>query len=338
VHGRPVGVIAHSNSLGTRYIESHPDIPAVTIGACPGRPDVPWVAPDYTGRGVLAAEHFHERLLKHVGFAGTAGSPLNDEMLDGLRRRAGELGIEIHEFAHSIHSATVLEAPEHPIFLQWLRDLPKPAGLLLAFGDVTQGLAVLCAGIGISIPGELAVLSGCHSHGNCEMCTPEMSFVEDNVWQIGYESARLLERVLRGRSVPSGGVRVPPVRVHAAASTDILVAGDDRLGRALRYVRENAFEKVTVEDVAGHARLSRRRLEQMFHAMLGVSVHEEISRVRIARAKALLGSSNLPLADVAVRCGLEWSTSLGKLFRKHVGVTPGEYRKRLRRRIRGQEA
>jgi transcriptional regulator GlxA family with amidase domain len=76
----------------------------------------------------------------------------------------------------------------------------------------------------------------------------------------------------------------------------------------------------------------------MFHAMLGVSVHEEISRVRIARAKALLGSSNLPLADVAVRCGLEWSTSLGKLFRKHVGVTPGEYRKRLRRRIRGQEA
>jgi AraC-like DNA-binding protein len=42
----------------------------------------------------------------------------------------------------------------------------------------------------------------------------------------------------------------------------------------------------------------------------------------------------MPLAQIALECRLEWSSSLCKIFSREVGMSPGQYRKQTRRQLR----
>jgi len=79
-----------------------------------------------------------------------------------------------------------------------------------------------------------------------------------------------------------------------------------------------------------------KRLQRTF----GMSFSEYAGRRRVDRAKDLLCRTRLPIAQVALRVGISDASNLGKLFRKHEGISPGEYRKRYalrssKRRSRG---
>ena len=67
-----------------------------------------------------------------------------------------------------------------------------------------------------------------------------------------------------------------------------------------------------------------KRLQRTF----GMSFSEYAGRRRVDRAKDLLCRTQLPIAQVALRVGISDGSNLGKLFRKHEGMSPGEYRKR----------
>jgi LacI family transcriptional regulator len=51
-------------------------------------------------------------------------------------------------------------------------------------------------------------------------------------------------------------------------------------------------------------------------------------RTKLARAKQLLGESDYPLDAVAAKSGLSHAAYLNVLFKREVGQTPGEYRRR----------
>jgi LacI family transcriptional regulator len=105
---------------------------------------------------------------------------------------------------------------------------------------------------------------------------------------------------------------------------------DSRLAAAIRFVRARALGRLTVPEVVDHAGMSRRSLELGFRKTLGHSVIREITRLRIAHARQRLAATDMPLADIAAECGIEWGTSLSALFRKETGMTPGQYRRRQR--------
>lgn len=67
-----------------------------------------------------------------------------------------------------------------------------------------------------------------------------------------------------------------------------------------------------------------KRLQRTF----GMSFSEYAGRRRVDRAKDLLCRTGLPISQVALRVGISDTSNLGKLFRKHEGMSPGEYRKR----------
>jgi LacI family transcriptional regulator len=146
--------------------------------------------------------------------------------------------------------------------------------------------------------------------------------------------ARLLDLRMRGRKPESPVVRVAPLRIHEAASTSILAIEDSRLCKAILYLREHACGPISVREVVAESGLSRRALELQMQKVLGCTVHQEITRVRIARAKQLLRSSDLPLAEIALACGLEWASSLCTLFAREVGMPPGRYRAQMRQELR----
>lgn len=75
----------------------------------------------------------------------------------------------------------------------------------------------------------------------------------------------------------------------------------------------------------GHEHVCR-----MTRRNMGVSPSAFINRVRLEHAAMLLGSSDLPVAEIAHDCGIENISHFFKLFRQTYGNTPGQYRRHLR--------
>jgi LacI family transcriptional regulator len=123
---------------------------------------------------------------------------------------------------------------------------------------------------------------------------------------------------------------VQPLAVIARQSTDIVAIEDPVIASAMRFIREHACEGIRVEDVAAHAKISRRSLERTFIGCLRTSPHAQIARIQLERIKQLLAESDLPVEAVSRKAGFEYAAYMGVFFKKATGQTPGEFRQAAR--------
>lgn len=334
--GPTAGILCGAGQLHERKTRfpAYGSLPIVTFGR--SKEPVPYAEPDYRSAGTMAARHFLHLGLRTLAFIGLQ-EHMSEDMRAGFVATAEQAGATIYLNEDNIFSALSKGSPEEERFHRWLQDLPKPCGLLCPLSHPTSFIALLCERDGIEIPEEIALLSGNHEPLVCMLARPPISMMVQNYWQMGYEAARLMDRILSGEQIPSDtGVLVPTVSIDQQASTNILALGNPRLEKAVRYIREHACKGITAADVVQTVSTSRRTLEMQIKNTLGRSIHEEITRVRLDHAKELLASSNLSMSEIALRCGIEWASSFCTLFAKHVGQTPGAYRKTLRARMRGE--
>jgi LacI family transcriptional regulator len=122
---------------------------------------------------------------------------------------------------------------------------------------------------------------------------------------------------------------VPPAKRGAPASDDGTI-----LGRAVRFIHENATRGIRVRDVAAHIRASRRWLDGQFVEQLGRTPHEEIMRVQFARVEQLLAQSDLSLEEIAGQCGFRHAEYMSVAFKRRYGVSPSQWRGRRVSRAR----
>jgi AraC family transcriptional regulator len=102
-----------------------------------------------------------------------------------------------------------------------------------------------------------------------------------------------------------------------------------RLRRVRELVDDRLGSPLTVEDMAEAAGLSRAHFTRCFHASTGCTPYGYVRERRVARARELLQSSRLSIAEVAVMTGFHSQSHLGRVFRGATGMTPGEYRRRM---------
>lgn len=86
----------------------------------------------------------------------------------------------------------------------------------------------------------------------------------------------------------------------------------------------------TIGDLASHARLSGRQLQRRFADEVGISPGGYVERVRVEAARRALAECADPVDLIARRCGFGTSETLRRVFRKHLGVSPSDYRSRFR--------
>jgi AraC family transcriptional regulator len=91
-------------------------------------------------------------------------------------------------------------------------------------------------------------------------------------------------------------------------------------------VESRLSEPLRVRDLAGVARLSEFHFLRAFKRSMGISPHQYITERRIHRARALLSTTDVPVAEIAWRVGLVNTSHFNAQFRKHTGVTPGAWR------------
>ena len=83
---------------------------------------------------------------------------------------------------------------------------------------------------------------------------------------------------------------------------------------------------MSVEELAKTEFLSPSRYRTIFKQTLGVSPIEYISKERIRLACHLIEHGDLSLSQIAEACGYSDRLYFQRVFKKYIGITPGEYK------------
>ena len=102
-----------------------------------------------------------------------------------------------------------------------------------------------------------------------------------------------------------------------------------KIKRVLGFIDANLEAKITVDQLAEFARVSRSHLCYLFKAETGEAPLRYIKRARIERARELLEQTNLSIKEIRSRVGLVDRSHFTRGFKEAFGVTPSEYRNRL---------
>lgn len=103
----------------------------------------------------------------------------------------------------------------------------------------------------------------------------------------------------------------------------------ERLRPLFDYVEKHYDSPIQVEDAARLCAMSNSHFMYFFKRTTGQSFLSYVNHFRIAKAQALLTSTDKPLATITQEVAFCNQSYFGMVFRKLVGVTPLTYRRRL---------
>jgi transcriptional regulator GlxA family with amidase domain len=115
-----------------------------------------------------------------------------------------------------------------------------------------------------------------------------------------------------------------PQRLEIATRYGI---GDAKLLAALGQMEGAIENPVGREELARTAGVSVRQLERLFRSKLGFSIKEHYLRLRLDRARALLGETSLSVTEVSLACGFVSASHFAEAFRKRYGTSPTAWRR-----------
>jgi len=100
--------------------------------------------------------------------------------------------------------------------------------------------------------------------------------------------------------------------------------------RAIRYMSEHCSEKITLDDLCNVTHMSRRFLTKSFREVTGKTAFEILLSIRINHGLASLLYSDLTLSEIAKNVGLTTKNRFANEFTKCFGLSPMEYKRRMR--------
>lgn len=96
------------------------------------------------------------------------------------------------------------------------------------------------------------------------------------------------------------------------------------------YIKEHCTEALSNAAVANHFGYHPYHLNRLLKSVRGKTVHEYLLLCRINNAKDLLAKSDMAISDICLVSGFRDAAGFSREFKKQVGMTPGEYRKKSR--------
>ncbi len=105
---------------------------------------------------------------------------------------------------------------------------------------------------------------------------------------------------------------------------------DAAVRRCERWLAEHFADPCAVAGAVAAAGLAERSLKRRFKAATGSTLIARVQNLRVEEAKRLLETSALPFEEIAAAVGYENPAFFRALFRRSVGLTPGEYRRMFR--------
>ena len=284
--------------------------------------------------GQKAADYFLSLKFPHYAFVGQVNNARwSEERQAAFSKRLRQNGFSCEVYSLSCASARKDFGVEQRALCHWLKRLPKPVAVFAA-NDV-RGRQVLdsCMKADIAVPQEMAVLGVDNDELLCETTRPQMSSIQMNTEQAGFEAARALDGMMRSKR-PDQLKRIMITygfsHLVARPSTATVLVSDPLVARTLEFIRINAGISLKVADLVKQLHVSRRSLETRFKSVMGRTVYAEIMRVRLERVQTLLRETPMAIDAIADTCGFNDASHLGKMFRQHFNMTLSSYRRQIR--------
>lgn len=99
--------------------------------------------------------------------------------------------------------------------------------------------------------------------------------------------------------------------------------------RAIEFMNNNYADKISINDLAVTANMSRSTFLRRFTAMCKISPNEYLTEIRVKKSCELLKNANLNITEIAQACGFFDCSHYIRVFGKLCGTTPLAYRKSL---------
>lgn len=99
---------------------------------------------------------------------------------------------------------------------------------------------------------------------------------------------------------------------------------------AMDEIKQNYASHITTEYLAEKYDVSASHLRRLFHEATGGSVTDYVHRMRISSSLYLLRDSEMSILDIALMVGFDDQNYFTRIFKRQLGITPGEYRRRNR--------
>jgi LacI family transcriptional regulator len=302
------------------------DLPTVNVSASGLAPEFPAVISDSAAITQQAATHLLERGLRNFAYCGDAQFAWSQRHGDNLVTALRERGYPCQIFPSKTADAADWRK-EQAKLVRWLKALPKPVGVMTCYDIRGQQVLDACRASGLRVPEDVAVIGQHNDNLLCELCDPPLSSVIPNARRVGFEAAALLDQLMRGQLVISQQIEIPPIGIVTRQSTDVVAVEDERLGQAMRFIREHAHEVISVEDIANAAAISRTLLERKFREAFGRSPWDQVMQLRLRNAEQLLAQTRLSIAEIAERTGFGTPEYFSAAFRKMTGTSPRSARR-----------
>ena len=107
-----------------------------------------------------------------------------------------------------------------------------------------------------------------------------------------------------------------------------LSATEQKIYSVASYIHSHYTEDLTLESLSRQSYLSGCYLSRQFKEVTGFTLTDYIQMTRIRNVQSLLLNSRIPITEAASRCGFASFSQFNRVFQKHIGMSPSEFRRR----------
>lgn len=144
---------------------------------------------------------------------------------------------------------------------------------------------------------------------------------EKNEWSplevkaLAYQLMAYLVKNYKGESIPE------PQETAKVGKTG-------QVNQVLDYVANHCQERITTASLARICHLNENYLCALFKSKMGTTIGEYIKHFRVEKAAVLLKNTNFSITEIASQVGIDDPGYFARVFKKHMGITPREFRKK----------
>lgn len=101
---------------------------------------------------------------------------------------------------------------------------------------------------------------------------------------------------------------------------------DQLVASVVQYCRENLMTKINLSMILKEFSVNKNQLNVAFDNEVGMTCMEYVEKMRINYSKRLLDEQNWSISEISEKIGYDDTNYYSKVFKKHIGMTPSEYR------------
>ena len=331
VLSRTNGVVAGIRAdTATVDVFNETKVPLVLVGTederLARRADTTVVRHDNEDIGSFSAKHFlFLGNFNSFGFVTTQdNAPWARLRACGYRKTLEANGHTSHFFKSPFPSGSEEDLKR---LMRWVRELPKPAAVFVAYDRRAIDVLTACKDAGLSVPGQVAVIGVDNDRLLCDFADPPLSSIAPDHEEEGRIAARTLDAMMneRPRKRPDR-ILITGKRIVERESARQTTPATALLRRATDYIARNAAKNIKTADVAQHLGVSRSLLDLRFREANGKTTSTFIAETRLAEVKRRLRKTRQSIRGISRECGFANPNHLKNLFKRHFGMSMRDYR------------